>query len=103
MKNRQLIHFQLVHHNLHPKCWKLIGNALAVTPSLNSFTLWGCNIAEGDNLLLLLEGTARNKSLDTTGDSNKSQKSFGTVVDVGLTENQSIETLDISDNDLTDA
>lgn len=75
MKNIKLIHFQLVHHNLHPKCWKLIGNALASTPSLVSFTLWACNIAQGENLILLLEGTARNKSLDTTSFTKNSKKS----------------------------
>jgi len=51
----------------------------------------------GENLLLLLDGTTRNKSLDTVS------KKDGNSKEEGLLENTSLELLDLSDNDLTNA
>jgi len=51
----------------------------------------------GENLLLLLDGTTRDKSLDPVS------KKEGNSKEEGLLENTSLDLLDLSDNDLTNA
>jgi len=57
------------------KTWEEIGKALGKSTTLQLFDCTGCNLYRDDNLFQLLEGLALNSS---------------------------IETIDLSDNDITD-
>ena len=87
----------MLHFNLHRKFWQLLGHALAQNKTLLHLSLRATNIADGDNLLILLQGTSRAKCDDLTIKGNLKE------YDIGLVENQVLETLDLSDNELTNA
>ena len=75
MSNPSLQTFKLLNYRLSAHSWKDMGKGLGNAKSLRSFSCQACNLYEGKNLALLLKD---------------------------MVNNQSIETLDFSDNDLSD-
>ena len=67
--------FKLLNFRLNPKAWSDLGKGLGNAKNLRNFSCQACNLYEGKNLHLLLKE---------------------------MSHNTCIETLDFSDNDLSD-
>ena len=67
--------FKLLNYRLSPKSWQDLGKGLGNAKNLRTFACNACNLYEGKNLHWLLKE---------------------------MSNNTSIETLDFSDNDLSD-
>ena len=57
--------FRLIYYNLHERSWKVLGNGLGETKTLQKLVLNACNLNDGNNCDKFFSGMARNRSLES--------------------------------------